>query len=792
MSLLLKSWIGFSRGGGQSWEPYLSLPTGLPEAATAEDDIVFCLMQISGSNFIDGVNGWEFPINNMDFAVDEATWTGDTSIFPFKTAATISPPADADIKALIIPYDVNNFWYAADGTPNSIPVQAFFQNIDFANKCFCAHVEHTVNADLEELTPSGVKYITLYKAAKTVTSTYTDFFGADCALPTSNVLFVSKAGDDATGDGTFANPYLTIDKGLTTITNGHTLWILSGVYNEASPGYDYLRNSRAGVEVSAKCSGNVELQSANATYVLYTTNTKINLHGITLQGKSLYQSNPTLYNRVRFKTGATMTNGVPATISNSTINGTWSCYGIVNYIGNYSLNGVVTLNRGGYVTAHYNKFKTTTGNNNNGITYGTSLTGSEFKYCYFDFDGSGKPFNIGNTAIKTNPHVHTISRCIFRSYKGIYGKAADIAASSTYQLKVNYCSFYDKNESGLITEAFGINLTGLDAYHTSHEIDHNYFYSANVGLANAIVINPTGGVNAVKLNYNRFFMDSTSGTAISFGEGTAGAIDGTEIIGNYFRGCLYNYPDAVQPSTHGLLANGGKNFVIKYNRFEYLPLGLVIKANDGQAYTSGGAFYNVFFNNTADIYYRRVVDLVTANNTAYNSTINKTRVMAVDYQGYDCDGHAIKNNIFQSNAVGSTKLVVATDLWARAEPPLSSGTPISFDNNIWSYASEATKFMWDLDPGVDNWTYDEAVTAGYIVNGELATPVFTDAANGDLTLQAGSPGLGDGTDLGVDLDDGLDVTTDWNTDETDDDPDNYPTIVTKQQGASWDKGAYVH
>ena len=150
-------WLMKRRGGGSSWSPYMALPDGLPLKDEAEDNIVFCLMQIVGDNFIDGINGWEFPITNKDWEDDEGYWTGDDTIYPFKTAATISPPADADIKALIIPYDVNNFWYAADGSPNSIPVNAFFNNIDFQNKSFCKHVDHEVNANLEETKPSGLK-----------------------------------------------------------------------------------------------------------------------------------------------------------------------------------------------------------------------------------------------------------------------------------------------------------------------------------------------------------------------------------------------------------------------------------------------------------------------------------------------------------------------------------------------------------------------------------------------------------------------------------------------------------
>jgi len=45
---------------------------------------------------------------------------------------------------------------------------------------------------------------------------------------------------------------------------------------------------------------------------------------------------------------------------------------------------------------------------------------------------------------------------------------------------------------------------------------------------------------------------------------------------------------------------------------------------------------------------------------------------------------------------------------------------------------------------------------------------------------------GNGVDLGVDYDDGLDAMTNWGNKNT------VPNVITKQQGANWDIGAYVH
>ena len=72
-----------------------------------------------------------------------------------------------------------------------------------------------------------------------------------------------------------------------------------------------------------------------------------------------------------------------------------------------------------------------------------------------------------------------------------------------------------------------------------------------------------------------------------------------------------------------------------------------------------------------------------------------------------------------------------------------------------------------------------------LTDGEFAG-LFTDYVNDDFTLPTGSVAIGCGTNVGANFDDGLDITTTWGSSTT------IPVIATKQQGASWDVGAYVH
>jgi parallel beta-helix repeat protein len=51
----------------------------------------------------------------------------------------------------------------------------------------------------------------------------------DC---TTSIYFISPAGNNTTGDGSLANPWLTFEKGISVLTPGDTLFALNGTYTE--------------------------------------------------------------------------------------------------------------------------------------------------------------------------------------------------------------------------------------------------------------------------------------------------------------------------------------------------------------------------------------------------------------------------------------------------------------------------------------------------------------------------------------------------------------------------------
>jgi hypothetical protein len=84
------------------------------------------------------------------------------------------------------------------------------------------------------------------------------------------------------------------------------------------------------------------------------------------------------------------------------------------------------------------------------------------------------------------------------------------------------------------------------------------------------------------------------------------------------------------------------------------------------------------------------------------------------------------------------------------------------------------------------WLALEFDVNSLLLNESQYNAVFKNMEDEDYSLPDGSPAIGAGEVLGAVYDDGLDASTDWGDDN------EVPTIVTKQQGAAWDCGAYVH
>jgi len=100
---------------------------------------------------------------------------------------------------------------------------------------------------------------------------------ADWSPPAGDV-YVAKTGNDTTGTGTYANPYLTIKKGFDVVAaaGGKTVWVGAGTYAEdAGSGYlgIHAKAFTATVTVRAVPGDSVILTNVSSVYVLRFTGT---------------------------------------------------------------------------------------------------------------------------------------------------------------------------------------------------------------------------------------------------------------------------------------------------------------------------------------------------------------------------------------------------------------------------------------------------------------------------------------------------------------------------------------
>ncbi len=74
-------------------------------------------------------------------------------------------------------------------------------------------------------------------------------------IQTYEPIYVAKTGDDTNGDGTFASPYLTIQKGIDVANDGQKIYVLPGTYKEGQ--LDFETSSNSGIYKSVYIASNL-------------------------------------------------------------------------------------------------------------------------------------------------------------------------------------------------------------------------------------------------------------------------------------------------------------------------------------------------------------------------------------------------------------------------------------------------------------------------------------------------------------------------------------------------------
>lgn len=718
--------------------------------------------------------GRHFLITGIDFSAN---------YFPYKSAATISAPIGDTV---LIAADINNFLYDLLGNPNQIPVVSLFQDIDYENKLFCRHVNQVIDVNGVEIQEPYIIDIVLYKIVLSgidLTRAY-EYYGATSF--TDSQYWVDPDGSDVLGTGTKANPWATVAKAVATVNDGKTIYVKSNPNYPGTAGLNYIYDQknnlifgigRAYTKGTAANYGfridNILVTSVKriminppnaATYAFLSVQTAINTIYEFILIDSVSASYGGLFGFLIFKnsvlkgnytTGIWHNNANNATIETCIFSGT--CAGTI-------------LNMQAAAEYHiYNsKF---TASCQACINIGSSATLTIVKGC---------TFNSVATQRMIRQFTNNSAQIIYNIFNVRTGVGAVYDASgggATMTLVKN--NKIDNTLNGIIaTLVKGVN-TGL-------QFEGNIIDSAShiLTLNSEIDLSVTihGSYGGGKILNNKIFSKKSSGYHIKIGGETSGVgnndFTNNEINGNYIQGFDPTGGGAAQ-TTHGLFIGFQSNGIVKYNNIIGSEYGSVIKGTTG----INGAIisYNIFRETKRGIYIKGQQAALIYNNTIICKSL--TMAYGIDLSdnigGDNPDNCEIKNNLVIALGTGNNYMI-------RNSLTFAAGSNV-IDHNFY-YCPNGT--MLFNEAGTDkSWAEWQALgfdTNSMVLNTAQFISLFNNFDNNDFSLKLGCIAIGAGESLGAAYDDGLDELTDWGNNNT------VPSIITKQQAAAWDIGAYIH
>ena len=742
------TYIGFSNSVGAT---HGALLNQIPAANLATMWLDGSIVDVSGSKYFVNKKGDNVLITGYDFP------SGWVRGFPYKSAATI---------------DV----FGQTG----VPVVSLFQNFDYENKYFCRHAAQVVDENGVETYEPRVLDIVAYGSALTGEdlTKANAFYG----VPNEdvNAVWVSKTGNDTTGSGSKAAPYLTIVKAYTVVNDGRTIYVKSGAYSETV----YSLN-----DCQLQCIGFVDFTPTSGGYgIRWRYDTKDLIAGIKINPGNAITSgiygqsaiNLVISNIYLNSSAGTGINGDYKSIIDCVLIGTVTTHYIANATGSqertivnsyiYTGGGNMIYNPAsmGKLTVKNNRLlpKTSRIINNLNASAGIDFIGNYVK----------SMLDLQNVIIVSSGDFPNLN--ILDNIFDINGGVADLFQFTGY---VTNMVTIKRNKittgSNLSETIFAIincnlvaenNIINIEASEPSAYGDILSTVSSNVAVSQSI-------------KNNKILSKRTGGYNIGVGsEGTSVAdncMTSIEISCNYIKG-RHAYADPSTNNTHGLFVGYQINAAIKHNLGYGLGYAVVLKGIATTIYTSNGVTYNVFKDFKRGVYLKGANSVNIFNNTFVSSNLPDYAVRLDENAGSDAASNGIiKNNIFICLETGTYNAVQFLN---------GSADNVS-DYNIF-YCPNGTLNFTD---GATSYTFAEWQAHGQDTHSIVLTDaqfnaMFTNFANDDYSLAAGSAAIGAGVALDAAYDDGLDASTVWGADTV------LPVIVTKKQAAAWDCGAYVH
>ena len=715
---------------------------------------------ISGNELID-VSG-----NNRNADIVDKDFSSSIG-FPVKSLAKIKQKAE---NFGFIP-NPNYFWFQSDGTPNEIPINLFFQNIDYTDQIYSRHYDGTIDSDGAEIKePSVLDIVTFTDPLVFDNLNNINTFYNVPEEVINNVYWVSKDGNDTTGDGSKSNPYLTIVKAITAGTAGRTIYVKSGIYREShvAGSQNYLNIYKYFI---IKGIGNCEIVSDDTTRTVIFNSVNIDIEGFTINAESIKTS------CISVTTSASLTyflkriylknaNGAVINLTaqhasfsiekclfNQTATNSTTFYNL-SVLNSYLkfipiCNTNVTITNSKLIDSLVTVLDCSSiliGNLiNNSKTFFTSSTTvpSSSKTCYF---------------LKNELHLHDITSTAYVIY----------LKSQYFKLEAYHNKFYYLDSGSVINAKAFINTEDIQ----NSICEYNYFESTVTSPFYHIRNYLTGSVvveNPYKINYNYSKSNSLTSSTYTIGEETTipNLADNSEIIGNKIIGYKYNLPSS-NGTIHQILANCGVNMTIKYNFISHSYYGIVIKAGANlQSYSANGVSYNIVTECTLGVQIKGVNGINVFGNTIYHSNYSYNNEFSSCFSAIDNFDGAIVGNLILKNNIACSKRVGIGLLYN-----LSTALASSFVTNTAIFGGQYL---------IDGYsTLESAQTAGYLDNSQLIDVQFIDILNNKFWP---SESLEFGSDLGQDYNNGLNILTIFDALNI--------NIIQKQQNLIWQIGAYI-
>ena len=733
--------------------------------------------------FVDVKNGKNFLITGYDFP------TGWVCGFPLKSAATISAPAD---DATLIAEDINSFLYTA-GVANQIPVVSLFQDVDYEHKIFSREVAQTVDANGVELTEAYITDFTIYDTVKSgadLTACQTYY-----SIPTEEAAYfwvnwVSGSDTPGVGLGTKVAPYKTIERlsnlkssGTAYIksspdaggTGGNAFIFLDDVLNYKAIGLVKKPMTPVTYALRAGIAGAVMVEN----FVLVPVNTLSvspiwGVNGINTTIKKLWIN----------ATGANFLQASIRNVLNCVINGTYSGAlilltgvddGIIKFYNNH-INATATY--GLLEVSSTNNGKREFYNNRINGVFSNILFGIAANIDYYKFYGNEINLTSATYLINSGSNIGYLEIIQNKfTLKSTYTQDAIYLVAGTAALtKINNNLF---NAVSVFTKYI---VNTINEYCEVKNNLFNYFSGDSTGVTGAeIALQRSSGNTAtfdlIEVSGNKILSNRATNYNIEIGnEGTSTSDNkntSSIIQKNYIRGANY-YAYATGVSVHATFIGFQSNGKVLYNFINGGGYAVIIKGSTGTI--GGNVRGNVIIDSDKAIYSKGAQQIIINNNTII-MTERVTQpefgiALLVNTGGDIPNGCVVKNNIIISL---SSNTFNAINVGAEGTNDI--------DYNIYYCPNGTLQF---IVAGVAK-TFAQWQALGHDTHSIVLTDAqYNGLLNADYSLKAGSIAIGAGVALDAAYDDGLDASTAWGNDTT------LPVIVTKQQAAAWDCGAYVH